>query len=276
MVRPGSPPNHHEPVESVEWVGSLSDVTSEDSLTSLIKNQMKIFFIVLGAVVLYFSLELVVLYYRSNHTPQLPHIDQSDRSLGQGPTLRYIAVGDSTGVGSGASGYETTYTYKIAQFLAKDHTVEYKNISVFGYKTGDVLNNQVKQIIKYKPDIVTISMGPNDATHLVSSNKILSNYKAIIQQLEQGTNAKIYITNIANFDDARILPWFFHDLIEYRSAKINPQILKLENDRVKLVNIHDFGWANYDRKQTYAADHFHPNDLGYENWTNAFLDKMSK
>lgn len=236
---------------------------------------MRAVLILFGLAVLYFGLELAVFYYRETHLPRLPYIDLSDKTLGNGPALRYIAAGDSTGVGYGASVAELTYTYQISQFLAKDHTIEHKNISVIGAKTQDVLDKQVQQIIDFKPDIITISIGPNDATHLVGARTIIQNYKDIIGRLEKGTTAKIYITDIANFDDASILPWFYYRLLEYRSKKLNPQILALEDERVKIVDIHSFGWSSYNRKETYAADHFHPNDLGYQNWTAAFLSKIA-
>jgi acyl-CoA thioesterase I len=236
---------------------------------------MKTSLIILAVLILYFGVELAIFYYRETHLPVLPKIDQAQRTLGSGPALKYIAAGDSTGVGYGASDETKTYTYQVAQFLAKNHTVEYRNISVVGAKTEDVLQNQISQIIAYQPDIITISIGPNDATHLVSENKIISNYKNIIAQLEQGTKAKIYITDIANFKDASVLPWFYYYLLEYRSSYINPKILALEDTRTKIVDIHNFGWANYNRPKTYAADNFHPNDLGYQNWTNAFLNKIS-
>lgn len=237
----------------------------------------KIIIVIALIVVLYLAYEAAVFAYKYYHLPALTPIDQSDRTFGAGPVLKYIAAGDSTGVGYGASSIEGTYTYKIAQFLAEDHTVEYKNISVSGYETEDVLKKQVSQIIAWKPDVVTISMGANDATHLVAAAKILDNYKLIITALEQGTNAKIYITDIPNFDGATILPWPYYVFLEYRSGQVNPQLLALADARVKIVDIHNFGWSSApydDRAETYAADHFHPNDLGYQNWANAFLDKM--
>jgi len=217
---------------------------------------------------------LLVFYYKETHLPKLPTIDQTEKTFGTGPALKYVAAGDSTGVGYGASDVTKTYTYQVAQYLAKNHTVDFKNISVVGAKTADVPNSQVGKIIAENPDVVTISIGPNDATHLVSQKQILSNYKAVIQKLEQGTTAKIYITDIANFDDATILPWFYRDLLEYRSAQMNHKILALEDSRTKVVDIFNFGWQDYNRAQTYADDHFHPNDLGYQNWTNAFLSKL--
>jgi lysophospholipase L1-like esterase len=228
-------------------------------------------------VLVYLVVDFGIFFYKYEHLPVLPAIDQSDKTLGSGPTLRYIAAGDSTGVGYGASSLEDTYAYKIAEFLAGNHTVFYKNISVIGNMSQDVLDRQVSQIISYKPDIVTISMGANDATHLVASEKVLENYKTIIEKLEQETTAKIYITDIANFDDATILPWLYYKLIEYRSGMLNPRLLALDDLRVKMIDIHNFGWSKppyNDRGSTYAADHFHPNDLGYRNWTDAFLDKI--
>lgn len=237
----------------------------------------KIIMIIIVILILYLAYELGVFFYKYNHLPTLPAIDQADKTFGQGPMLRYIAAGDSTSVGVGASNTENSYAYKIARALAKNNTVEYKNIGVIGFKTADVLEKQVADIIKYNPNIVTISMSGNDVTHLVASKKVLENYKNIISKLEQETTAKIYITTIPNFNGASVLPWFYIKLIEFRSKSQNQTILGLADDRVKIVNIHDFGWDQppyKDRSKTYSADHFHPNDLGYQNWTNAFLDKM--
>ncbi len=228
-------------------------------------------------IAFYISYELVLFAIKYVQIPNLPAIDQSDKTFGQGRNLRYIVAGDSAGLGLGASKTEKTFAFRVAQTLSAKNTIEYKNIAVKGYKTSDVIKHQLEQIIAFKPDIVLISISGNDATHLVSSNNILNNYRTIIKRLTEETTAKIYITNIPHFDDADILPWFYRKFLEYRSSKINKQILSLEAGRLKIINIHDFGWENYpDLKKTYAADHFHPSDLGYENWANAFLEKILK
>ncbi len=206
-----------------------------------------------------------------------PSIKQTGSTLGAGPELRYIAAGDSTAVGEGASSVEQTYAYNIAKSLSSRYNVTYENIAKGGAKTEDVIATQLEKIIAFNPDVVTISVGANDATHLRSSQSILRNYKTIIDTLTEKTHAKIYITNIANFYGATLLPAWYIQLIEQRSAKLNPEILKLNNgnDRVHIIDIHDFGWSNYpDRALTYSLDHFHPSDLGYQNWANAFLCRM--
>ncbi len=237
---------------------------------------MKYFYIILGGVAAYVFIEAVIFYYKLSNLPKLQAFSRIEETVGTGPTLRYIAAGDSTAVGYGATKVENTYTDKIALEFSKTNTVTYKNVGVVGAKTSDVLEKQLQQIVDFKPDIVTISIGGNDATHLVSGKQILENEREILSRIISETNATVYITNVPNFTWAKVLPWFYRTLIEYRNSKVNKEILEFETDRIKIVDIHDFGWDRFpDIGVTNAPDKFHPNDLGYQNWTDAFLDRIS-
>jgi lysophospholipase L1-like esterase len=217
---------------------------------------MKIFLWFLAVVALYFVIEGAIFYYKYSHLAILISPDQSEKTLGSGPLLKYIAAGDSTAVGIGASGLQSTLK---------------------GATTADLLYNQLDEIVADNPDVITLSIGGNDATHLVGAGTIIKNYKTIISRLEKETAAKIYITNIPQFYSATLLPKLYVLLIEYRSSKINPQILQLTDNRTAVIDIHDFGWSQFkDITKTSALDNFHPNDLGYQNWTAAFLDKISQ
>ena len=240
-------------------------------------NISKIFFTVLALVVLYIIIELLVFWYRTEHRATLPTIDQSDKTIGSGPILKFIAVGDSVTVGAGASDLEHTYAYKVALELSKTNTVQYRNIAIIGDKTQDVIDKQLQNIITYKPDVVVISMGGNDDTHFVSSNKVLNNFKFVINELEQKTTAKIYLSTIPNFYTGSLLPWFYIELMEARSAKLIPKLFQLEDARTKIVNIHDYGIYAHPKNKGYSApDNFHPNNIGYENWSNAFIEKINR
>ncbi len=70
---------------------------------------------------------------------------------------------------------------------------------------------------------------------------------------------------------------FYILVLDARSKSVNPRILILRNFRVKVVDIHNFGWSQFqDLQKTYAADNFHPNDLGYQNWASAFISQISQ
>lgn len=239
-------------------------------------NHMK--YLIAAAVLIF--LYIVITLFRIRHVSSKANLaitPQPSSIMGQGKQLVYAAAGDSTAAGIGASSTETSYTFQIFEALAKTNHVSYTNTAVSGAKTQDVIDNQVAKIINLNPDIITISIGGNDLTHGVMSQQILRNYKRMIFALTEGTHAKIYITNIPAVQNTKLLPWWYRHLINAKAVRLNSQIARLETDRVKIVNIHDFGWANYpDIQATFAADGFHPSDLGYQNWTNAFLDKIAK
>ena len=235
---------------------------------------MKIVYLILLAAGFYFAFifaRLIFIVSTANLTP----IKQADRTVGVGPRLKYLAAGDSTAVGVGASSVEKSYTYQLTDYFAIKNTVEYHNIAVIASKTEDVVEKQLPAIIAFNPDVITISIGANDLNHLKKDARIIQNYKIIIAELTKKTNAQIYITDIAALDNSELFPWFYRNYLRYRANGINAQLLKLETERVKIINIHDFGWSGYsDLRTTFAADMFHPNDEGYKNWTNAFLSKI--
>ena len=206
----------------------------------------------------------------------LPKISTENQTLGSGSTLVYVAAGDSTGVGVGSSSIDNAYTYQVAQKLSETRQVYFYNVSVSGAKTEDVINSQLKQIIRLQPDIVTLSVGANDITHLKMASVTIKNLKTIIAALERETKAQIYVANMPILKDAPLLPKLFRIILEVKAKKINANLEKLSSDRVKIVPIHDYGWDQFpDLKITFASDQFHPSDIGYKNWTNAYLTTMN-
>lgn len=226
--------------------------------------------VILGVYLLvYFIRFRYILYLAPNSV-----IVQTDRELGSGPKLKYLAAGDSTVLGRGASTVEKTYPYQIAEYLAQDHKVVYKNIGVSGARLHDLKEKQLPEIIAFQPDIITISIGGNDVDRLASKDYVLTNLNFIISELTTKTQAKIYIANMPNFTGAQLLPHPYVWLIEKRSKPINQAISQLKNKRVTIANVHDFFSDHLDIESTYSADYFHPNDFGYQLWTKAFVEKI--
>lgn len=227
--------------------------------------------LVTAYILIYFVQFRYILFLAPN-----PVIAQVEKEFGsiKNPTIRYIAAGDSSALGLGASTIENTYPYKIAQHLAAEHHVIYKNIGVSGARLKDVREKQLQEIIAFDPDIITISIGGNDIDRLASKKYVLENFEHIISELTTKTDAQIYIANLPNFTGAKLIPHPYIWMIEHRSAPINEEIFNLESDRVKIANIHDFFGMAIDVPRTYSADYFHPSDYGYDLWTKAFLEKI--
>jgi hypothetical protein len=97
---------------------------------------MKILYILLVLLILYSAFTLIKFKYTLSRA-NLPAIVHEEQSFGQGVPLRYIASGDSTSAGVGASATILTYPYRIAQKLSATNQVTYKNIGVSGAKSDD-------------------------------------------------------------------------------------------------------------------------------------------
>ncbi len=222
--------------------------------------------IVIGLVLLY----LLFTFVRINHVVKkanLTAFKHPDLLMGQGVQITYVAAGDSSAVGQGASKVSDAYPNKLAKKLSEKSQVSYKNYAVSGAKTSDVLQNQLDQIIEAKPDIVTISVGDNDLNHGIGSETVLHNLQTIANALVIKTNAQIFISNIPNERNAKLLPLWYRVLVDNRAKNLNKQIQKMDSGRIHIVDIHKID-------PDFAADGFHPSSRGYQDWYQAFLDKM--
>lgn len=230
---------------------------------------------IVAVLLVYLLCTIVRFLYKKEHLAVLPHMQHTEQIVGVGSPLRYIAAGDSTGVGQGASSVERTYPMQVLRELSRSHSVAYKNVAVSGAKTQDFIDRQLQQIVDYAPNVVTISIGANDATHLVSRTVVRRNIQTIIEKILTETTATIYLANVPNFRGGTLLPWYYISLLEVRSARMNAWLQTLSSERLRIVNVHDTVTPEHSvRSETFAADGFHPNDAGYANWTAAFLAAM--
>src|SRR5207244_2891774 len=79
--------------------------------------------------------------------------------------ILYVALGDSTVEGVGASRHENNYVSLLhARLRAIYHNARLQNLGVGGATSADVLARQLEPAIASRPDLVTLSVGPNDIT----------------------------------------------------------------------------------------------------------------
>ena len=232
-----------------------------------------ILYIMLTAVGIYFAIvfgKIVAAAYLSS----APEIQREVEVLGSGEEIKYIAAGDSLAFGTGASGPENTLAYKIAELLGTNKKVIYRNIAEEGAKTEDIITDQLEEMVSFDPDVILITVGGNDAMHLRQPEDVTANYKTIISTLEERTEGKIYISNIPNFKEADIFPIWYREIIDERYLDTNAEILKLENERVKIIDAYTTWDDVKDSDSVFAIDNLHPNDYGYDFWVKAFSAKM--
>jgi lysophospholipase L1-like esterase len=78
--------------------------------------------------------------------------------------VRYLALGDSYTIGTGASSPAHSWPSIIAERLTEQtgRQVELTNPAVNGFTTLDLISKELPQVRRLKPDLVTILIGVND------------------------------------------------------------------------------------------------------------------
>lgn len=200
-------------------------------------------------------------------------------TLGRGTPLTYAVMGDSTAAGEGASSPGTGIANMTAQFLAKNHAVTFVNLAMSGARTKDVLSLQTGKAAGYKPDVVLLSVGANDVTHVTPTRSVHTDLQAIVAKLIQANcNVKIVLTGAP---DMGAIPRFAQPLRALAGLETNrlngvfTQIVA--NDRLTFAPIAQKTGPEFRaRPDLFAADNYHPNDAGYQLWLPVLEQALSQ
>ncbi len=174
--------------------------------------------------------------------------------------ITYLALGDSAAQGIGATSPMRGYVGVIAKRLEQKtgKKVRIINLSETGATLADYLETQAPKVAGIEPDYVTIEIGANDIKTFDES-KFRTEFKQVLSSLPDGT----FVAN---------MPLFNSRPSSKNPAKLASDIVgeELQNfPRLKFVDL---------QKQTienqsifgFAPDLFHPNNLSYKNWADAF------
>ncbi len=207
---------------------------------------------------------------RSGPKEQFINPERSTISLGTGQQkLNYVVLGDSSSAGQGAD-YQKGIAMQTAQELAKNYQVSFTNFSISGATTADVLQNQIKEGVNLKPDLVLVAISANDLTQLKSTNDIKNNMQQILDQLIAG-NCKVKIV-VTGTPDMGSIPRFAQPL-RWVAGLRTQQYNNVFDQLIQKYNItlapiaKETGPIFREDNTLFAEDRFHPNERGYAVWT---------
>jgi acyl-CoA thioesterase-1 len=175
--------------------------------------------------------------------------------------LLYVAMGDSAAQGIGASRPDHSYVGILAR-LMRDTTgrsVRVVNLSVSGATTALAVQDQLPKLAKYRPDVMTVSIGAND----------IAKWDPAAFERNLGTILDAVPPHALVAD----LPFFYFPHNERKVAIANDILRRLVAERgLTLVRLHrETRLRGFRRIFThFANDWFHPNDHGYQVWAGAF------
>ncbi len=216
-----------------------------------------------GILLLIWPVELAILYSRINSYKKF--WDKQNLVPDQPNQLLYVALGDSTAQGIGASKPIYSYPYLIKNYLQNQigRPVKLVNLSVSGAKVNDVTKDQLPKLLGLKPDYVTIEIGANDMKSYSQQT-----FKEQFTELLKGLPAGSYVSEVPAFTGRS-------KGLDKNVIEANKQIASL----LALTNMHkvDLYEATMKNKGIgyFAADYFHPNNRAYKTWAKAFTDTIS-
>lgn len=183
--------------------------------------------------------------------------------------LHYVALGDSAAQGVGASAVDKGYVSLIAQRLqiATGRPVAITNLSVSGAVSDDLVRDQLDTFrsLPFVPDIVTLDIGANDVLFPpYGIDSFTASMGVILEALPAGS----FVADV---------PWMVVPGWAGQSQAMAERAAGMITDAGHhLVRLHEAsraqGYLTYARRT--ARDWFHPNDVGYGQWADAFWEAI--
>jgi len=190
----------------------------------------------------------------------------------------YVALGDSTVEGVGASSPDTTYVSLLhTRLRAVYRNARLVNLGVGGATSADVLTRQLDRAVALGPALVTLSVGPNDITERVPLADYTRNMDVILGRLAGDTRAVIVVNLLP---DLAVTPRFHgHEtqaVVGRRSVEFNDALARVAGRHgAQIVDLYAPSQREVPaRPELVAGDGYHPSDLGYARWAELMWDAV--
>lgn len=185
--------------------------------------------------------------------------DEANRRAMEQSGPLWVALGDSTAQGIGASSYDQGYVGQLhRRLLALDPGWRVLNVSRSGARVADVLVDQlpVLEALSPTPQLVTCGVGANDL--------LRTPYARLLGQIRQ------LLDRLAPKSVVATLP----QGIRPRRARPLNRLLAEEAPRRGLLVADVWAHTGPPWEGRLASDRFHPNERGYAQWAAAFAEAL--
>jgi lysophospholipase L1-like esterase len=186
----------------------------------------------------------------------------------------YVALGDSTVEGIGASHPSRSYASLVYSDLSRHYApVDYRNFGKGGARVSDVVTTQLNSAVEAHPQLITLSIGANDVIKRTSLRLFRADLQRLLQTLREHTSALIVMTNVPDFSFHRRIPGSVKPVVRLRIQQYNSIITRAAqiHDVVLVDTFKESATTALRFPEAVSSDNFHPSDLGYTLWANTML-----
>ena len=207
-------------------------------------------------------------------TPPPPVPDGIDACVGcDGSTepLRTVWLGDSTAAGVGVTGADSVLGRQVARRLARP--VDVRVLASSGDTVADVVAEQLPRV-PVDAQVVFVSVGANDTTHLTSPGTFSSSYRKLVAGLPQ--DACVVLLGVPDIGSPPRLAQPLRAVAGWRGRALDRQIRSVARGAdATYVDIAGATGPAFRRDRSlFAVDGYHPSASGYALWAGAVTAAM--
>ena len=192
-----------------------------------------------------------------------------------GHWLRLLWLGDSTAAGVGASEAAATMPRVVAQLVGRP--LAQQVLAVSGAQVADVIADQLPKVAAFQPDVVLISVGANDTTHLTRPGAFRKRYTELLRGLPEGV--KVILLGVPDMGAPTRLAQPLRAIAGWQGRRLDAEVVTVARAAgAAYVDIEgETGPAfRRDPGRYFAADDFHPSNEGYTLWAIAVIEVLNR
>jgi len=179
-------------------------------------------------------------------------------------TLRYLALGDSYTIGTGASDASHAWPSIIAARLG----AELENPAVNGYTTLDLIRHELPLLDPFRPQLVTVLIGVNDLVQGRSVDQYRHSLRTIYDAVAGDPERKVAGVSIPTWSYVPAAASFGgKDKVERLTKTFNSVAHQEAEERgFTWVDLAEASTSGIGTNGWVAADQLHPGDMQYAAW----------
>lgn len=235
---------------------------------------LKHYFLVAGAIPFLPYMAFQGRHIRKKIPKLLPPTDINGTTGHGTQSFNLLTIGESTIAGIGVSTHNDGITGQLADFLAIElnQKINWQVFAKSGLTSKGILEKLLKEPIQFKPDLIVIGTGANDAFRLKSPLVFKKNASQIIKFLKNKfPNTPIVFANMPPIQSFPAFPQLVKLFVGKTVLRYGRVLNKLVNQFPNVYfddkNIRELNWrAHGESPNDFFSDGVHPSKLAYQLW----------
>lgn len=193
-------------------------------------------------------------------------------------TLSYVALGDSTVYGLGATSPSRHFVGRLFERIRHEYpNARLVNRGVCMATAADVLAQQVPDAILDRPHLVTLSVGPNDLRRGFTPQDFARRVEVILERLHRETEATVVVNRLPEMEFCPRFSKAERSLVGAMTRYYNHALQHVvDGFGIELIDIGVADRPEAERHRFFSADGYHPSDEGYAAWTDVVWGAVNR